>query len=269
MGSANYITPTPPTYLKFGTLLEVNEQQKEIHIACSPDLPIAITGDGVASDVKAGQILRILYGFNSWDCRCAAHIASGVAKRLTTSKTMNAEEVTELHNVLRTIAKQFKSSIKTKELLDEFLSILEVQPIHLISWCQTRMGYFCKACTASNDILQAVYDVMATANIRVKERDIFFTAKNIYTLKLVSDVEPFFSRELLRPSDKSNLLVSTVYNRASSVAEKMGDDFVTESATEFLHSLQLDENGNLNCSVKIGGKMQKLHLNRHSKPSRS
>ena len=86
---------------------------------------------------------------------------------------------------------------------------------------------------------------------------------------MVSDVEQFFSRELLRPSDKSNLLVSTVYNRASSVAEKIGDDFVTESAAEFLHSLQLDENGNLNCSVKIGGKIQKLHLNRHSKPSRS
>ena len=29
--SANYITPTPPTYLKYGTLLEVNQQQKEIH----------------------------------------------------------------------------------------------------------------------------------------------------------------------------------------------------------------------------------------------
>ena len=191
------------------------------------------------------------------------------SKTVDNFKTMDVEEVTELHNVLRTVTKHFESSIKNKELLDECLSILEVQPIHLISWCQTRMGYFCKACTASNDILQAVYDVMATANIRVKERDIFFTAKNIYTLKLVSDVEPFFSRELLRPSDKSNLLVSTVYNRASSVAEKMGDDFVTESATEFLHSLQLDENGNLNCSVKIGGKMQKLHLNRHSKPSRS
>ena len=96
-----------------------------------------------------------------------------------------------------------------KELLDECLSILEVQPIHLISWCQKRMGYFFKACTTCNDILPAVY-VMATANIRVEERDIFFTAKNIYTLKLVSHVELFFSRELLRPSDKSNLLVSTV-----------------------------------------------------------
>ena len=109
---------------------------------------------------------------------------------------MNVEEVTELHNVLRTITKHFESSIKNKELLNECLSILEVQPIHLISWCQTRMGYFFKACTACNDILPAVYDVMATANICVEERDIFFTAKNIYTLNLVSDVEPFFSRDL-------------------------------------------------------------------------
>ena len=142
MDSANYITPAPPTYLKFGTLLEVNGQQKEIHIASSPNLPIAITVDDVASNVKAGRIFRILYGFNSPDYRCATHIASGVAKRLTTSKTMNVEEVTELHNVLRTVTKHFESSIKNTELLDECLSILEVQPILLISWCQTRMGYF-------------------------------------------------------------------------------------------------------------------------------
>ena len=51
----------------------------------------------------------------------------------------------------------------------------------------------------------------------------------------------------MHPSDKSNLLVSTVYNCASLVPEKIGDDFVTESATEFLDSLQLDENGNLDC----------------------
>ena len=67
MDSANYITPAPPTYLKFGTLLEVNGQQKEIHIASSPNLPIAITVDDVASNVKAGRIFRILYGFNSPD----------------------------------------------------------------------------------------------------------------------------------------------------------------------------------------------------------
>ena len=108
MDNANYITPTPPTYLKFGTLLEVNEQQKEIHIAGSPDLLIAVTGDGATSNVKAGRILRILYGFNSPDYQCTAHIASGVAKHLTTSKTMNLQEVTELHNVLWTITKHFE-----------------------------------------------------------------------------------------------------------------------------------------------------------------
>ena len=137
------------------------------------------------------------------------------SKTVDNFKTMDVEEVTELHNVLRTVTKHFESSIKNKELLDECLSILEVQPIHLISWCQTRMGYFFKACNACNDILPAVYDVMATANIPVEERDRFFTAKNIYTLKLVSDVEPFFSRELLRPSDKSNLLVSTISLQSS------------------------------------------------------
>ena len=84
MDSVNYITPTPPTYLKFGTLLEINEQQKEIHIAGSSDLPIAITGDRVASTVKAEQTLRILFGLNSLDSRCTARITSGVAKRLTT-----------------------------------------------------------------------------------------------------------------------------------------------------------------------------------------
>ena len=84
MESVNYITPTPPTYLKFGTLLEVNEQHKEIHIAGSSDLPIAITGDRVASNVKAERTLRILFGLNSLGSRCTAHITSGVAKRLAT-----------------------------------------------------------------------------------------------------------------------------------------------------------------------------------------
>ena len=95
----------------------------------------------------------------------------------------------------------------------------------------------------------------------------FFTAKKLYTLKVVSNIKPLFSKKFLRPSDKSNLLVSTVYNCAFSVADNIGDDFVKKSATEFLDSLQLDENGNLNSSMKTGDKMHKLCFNRHSKPS--
>ena len=96
------------------------------------------------------------------------------------------------------------------------------------------MGYFFKACTACNDILQVLYDVKITANISVENGDMFFTAKNKYTLKVISNTVPYFSEKLLHPSGKSNLLVSTVYKQASFVAKKFGDNFVTKSATKFL-----------------------------------
>ena len=71
------------------------------------------------------------------DYQCAAHVSSGVIKHLATSKTMNVAEVTTLYECLRTVVKHFKSSIQNKELLDEAMEILELQPLHLISWCQT------------------------------------------------------------------------------------------------------------------------------------
>lgn len=51
----NFRTLKPPTYLKLGTLLEVNQQQKEIQIAGSTDLSIGYMLGGVASNVKADK----------------------------------------------------------------------------------------------------------------------------------------------------------------------------------------------------------------------
>ena len=62
------------------------------------------------------------------DYRCAAHVLSGVIKRLATSTTMNVAEVSTLYECLRTVAKHFKSTIKNKELLDEAMEILELHP---------------------------------------------------------------------------------------------------------------------------------------------
>lgn len=151
-----------------------------------------------------------------------------------TSDNFKNSEVTDLYSALQMITKHFKLSIENKELLNERLSMLELKPIHMILQCQTMMGYFFKACTACNDILQVLYDVKITANISVENRDIFFTAKNKYTLKVISNTVPYFSEKLLHPSGKSNLLVSTVYKQASFVAKKFGDNFVTKSATKFL-----------------------------------
>ena len=64
MESATFFALTPPNYFKLGTLLEVNELQKEIHTAGSPDLPSGDTGVSVAKNVKAEK-LRILYRFDS------------------------------------------------------------------------------------------------------------------------------------------------------------------------------------------------------------
>ena len=81
------------------------------------------------------------------------------------NKTMNVAEVSMLYEYLRTVVKHFKSSNKNKELLDKAMEILELQPLHLISWCQTKMRHFLKACKVFNDMLPAVYDTMYTKEI--------------------------------------------------------------------------------------------------------
>ena len=88
------IRPVPPTYLKLGKITNIDVERKEIHIQLHDNMPIGNTGDGVAVDVKAACVLRELYGIKAPDFRCAAHIASGVVRRATTSKTMNVPELT-------------------------------------------------------------------------------------------------------------------------------------------------------------------------------
>ena len=93
-----------------------------------------------------------------------------------TSKTINVPEITILYETLRMVIKHFEASIKNKEILDQALENLQLSKIHLISWCQTRMGHFLKACSVANDALPAIYDVIATCNIRQNERDSLLTA---------------------------------------------------------------------------------------------
>ena len=140
------------------------------------------------------------------------------------------------------VIKHFEASIKNKEILDQALENLQLSKIHLISWCQTRMGHFLKACSVANDALPAIYDVMATCNIRQDERDSLFTAQSVYLLKLMSCLEPPFMEIYLRPSDKSNLLVSEVFNINEKMISKVSI-INTKNADKFLESLHIDENG--------------------------
>ena len=163
----SYLMSNPPNYFKLGTLLDIDDGSK---------FPIGNCGDGVAVNVKGAQLLRVLYGFEFPDFLCAAHAASGTIKRLAISKTMCVTEVSNFYNCLRTIVCHFETSVKNKELLDDCMEVLELSPLHLISWCQTRMLHFLKACTIFHAMLPAVYDVMYTHGVREDDRDTSFSA---------------------------------------------------------------------------------------------
>ena len=122
-----------PTHFKLGQSYEINEDKQAIHITLGNSMPVVNTGHGVAVNKKAARILLNLYGIKSPDFHCATHIASGVVKHMTTSKTMNVPEITILHDTLRTVIKHFEASIKSKDILDLALENLQLSKIYLIS----------------------------------------------------------------------------------------------------------------------------------------
>lgn len=70
--------------------------------------------------------------------------------------------------------KYFEARVKNKELLDDVMEILEVKPLHFISWCQTRMTHLFKASATFDEKLLAVYNVMYTNNLKPDYRDVLF-----------------------------------------------------------------------------------------------
>ena len=79
---------------------------------------------------------------------------------------------------------------------------------------------------------------MATCNIRQDERDSLFIVQSVYLLKFMSYLEPPFMETYLRPSDKSNLLVSEVFNINGKMISKVSI-IDTKNADDFLESLIL------------------------------
>ena len=120
----------------------------------------------------------------------------------------------------------------------------------------------------TNKTLPALYNAMYANNIRVEERDILFTAVNLFIVKILADIEPFFQKLYLRKADKTNCLALTVYNSAQNFAEKM-KDIATPSADLFKERLRFDDNGNLLCNIPIKGNNHTLTLNHPYKHQRN
>ena len=152
---------------------------------------------------------------------------------------MCVDQVKTLCNCLRTIIKHFESSIKNKERLDQYMGFLEIKPIHLISWCGTRMEHFLEACVVFNKLLVDLHNTLFSLNIRKEERDILFTAENMYTLQVMRDLHHSFHGKYLRQVDKSTQLVLTLYKIAQDTANGM-PELATPAAEKFLGSRDID-----------------------------
>ena len=84
----------------------------------------------------------------------------------------------------------------------------------------------------------------------------------------MSCLEPPFMETYLRPSNKSNLLVSEVFNINEKMISKVSI-IDTKNTDEFLESLHIDENGNLIGTLNIQNKTSlDIFLNHHSKSTR-
>ena len=81
--------PSPAASFKVGTLSEIKEDRKEIHIIIDKCIPVADTGDVVAINNPRESFLI----FSGLSVRCADHIASGVAKGITISKILNVQKL--------------------------------------------------------------------------------------------------------------------------------------------------------------------------------
>ena len=180
---------------------------------------------------------------------------------------MCVDQVKTLYNCLRTIIKHFESSIKNKEPLDQCMGFLQMTTIHLISWCGTRIAHFLEACLVFNKLLVPIHDTLFSLNIRKEERDILFTAENIYTLQVMCDLHHSFHDKYLWQVDKSTQLVSTVYKIAQDIANGM-PELATPAAEKFLESLDIDENNNMTVNIELNGNKHCFLLNKHCKTSR-
>ena len=98
------------------------------------------------------------------------------------------------------------------------------------------------------------------------EEHLVHSSKYVYSEAMFC-LEPVFRQSFLHPSDKTDVLISEVYNIGQKMEGKVGV-LNTDVADQFLHSLQFDEHGNLMGQLMVKGNTHSIRLNLHSKPSR-
>ena len=71
-----------------------------------------------------------------------------------------------------------------------------------MTWCATRMAHFLQTCKRFDKLLIRVYNAMVTMDLKQEERDKLFQANNIFTMKLIADLQPIMLNRLQRTVDE-------------------------------------------------------------------
>ena len=131
--------PLLPDYFDCCEIGDVDFENKKI-ILVFHEYPVCVTADGCAVNAKAMQVLAERIGLVTPAIRCVVHAMDGSIKRMTKSATYSVEEFKDFTTNLGPVLRHFKLSGKSTSLLNDALAILEMKPIHLMTWCPTWMS---------------------------------------------------------------------------------------------------------------------------------
>ena len=70
------------------------------------------------------------------------HARDEAIKRMTNSKTMNVSEVSEYITCLKSVLRHFQLSGKSTALLNESLEMLDLNHLHMMTFCQTQNVFY-------------------------------------------------------------------------------------------------------------------------------
>ena len=144
---------------------------------------------------------------------CNVHVANESTKRLTNSRTMNVPEVSEFlpASALQSILMDFKLRGKSTAMLNDALEGLDMKTVHMMSFCPTRMFYILTKCeqTVANFVL--IYDVIATANLKLEKNAAFRSPKKWYSTSATWSWVNFL-KYFPKLLDKCNSLIKSLYH---------------------------------------------------------
>ena len=128
------ISPSPPQYFKCCQLIHIDDKKIQLKIE---DWPVGIMADGCATKIAASNQLIEYLGFLSPSILCAVHAADGSVKQMTNSKTMNFPDLLEFIPTLKAILYHLQLSGKSTALLNEALEMMDMETIHMMTYCLT------------------------------------------------------------------------------------------------------------------------------------